>query len=165
MIVLLLTACAFFYAAFSGKAVYSAFVDGAMEGLKTAAKVVPYVAAALLLIGALRACGALAALGALLAPVTGLLGIPEELLPLLMLRPLSGSAALAELDLLIAEFGPDSYIVRTACAMMGSSETILYTIALYLGSIQVKRSRYILPIGLIAGLFSAIFAAFFCRFA
>ncbi|MDR3086239.1 MAG: spore maturation protein [Christensenellaceae bacterium] len=164
MIVLLLTACAFCYAAFSGKPVYSAFVDGAMDGLKTAARAVPYVAAALLLVGALRACGALSAFGALLSPIAGLLGIPEELLPLLMLRPLSGSAALAELDLLISEFGPDSYIARTACAMMGSSETVLYTIALYLGSIQVRRSRYILPIGLITGLFSAVFAAFFCRF-
>lgn len=164
MIVLLITALVILYGAYAKSDVYGSFIQGAGDGLKTAMRVIPYMAAALLMIGMLRSSGAINYLSYLLRPLMQMLGIPEELLTLMLVRPLSGSAALAELDTLISLYGADHYIVRSACAMMGSSETVIYTIALYLGSVQIKKSRYILPIGLLSGIISGIFAAFFCKF-
>lgn len=163
MLVLLLTAATFAYAAHARVEAYQAFVQGAGEGLKTVLRVTPYLAAALLLTGLLRASGLAEWLLLVLGPLLDLAGIPRDLFALLLVRPLSGSAALSELDALIALYGPDSYQVRAACCAVGSSETVLYTIALYLGSIGVKSSRYILPIGLLSGLFGAFLGVILCK--
>ena len=122
--------------------VYAAFVEGAQEGLKTALRVAPYLCAALLLIGALRGSGVLELLERLLEPVLTRIGLPGELLPFLLLRPVSGSGALSALRELMERCGPDSRASFLACAMMGSSETVLYVIGVYLGSVRMRSARY-----------------------
>lgn len=163
MIVVLMVVAVFIYGAHAKKDVYGAFLEGAGEGLQTAVGVAPYLGAALLMIGMLRASGLLSLLEAALAPALGAVGIPRQLLALLFIRPLSGAAALAEIDSIMAAYGADSYTARAACAMMGSSETVLYTIGLYLGSANIEKSRYILPIGLFSSVFGAVVACFLCK--
>ncbi len=163
MTVLLLAAFAFLYAAHAKTDFYGDFVRGAGEGLRNAARVTPYLAAALLLAEVLRASGLLEIAGQLLAPLFRLLGLPEGLLPLYIVRPLSGAAALSELETVIETYGPDSFEARAACCALGSSETVLYTCALYLGSVHVRSGRGILPIGLLSGAFGAILGVFLCK--
>lgn len=164
MVVLLLIGFAFILAAARGTAVYEAFIRGAKEGLRTAATVAPYLAAALFLCAMLRESGFAAWLSDRLESLFGVFCLPKELTQLLIIRPLSGAAALSELEQVLRTYGPDSYLARTACCLLGSSETVLYTIALYLGTIGVKKSRYILPIALISGWIGAISGAFLCKF-
>lgn len=124
--------------------VYAAFVEGAREGLRTAAQVAPYLCAALLLIGALRGSGVLELLERLLKPLLTRLSLPGEMLPFLLLRPVSGSGALSALRELMERCGPDSRASYLACAMMGSSETVLYVLGVYLGSVRMRSARYCL---------------------
>ena len=98
----------------------------------------------------LRASGALEALTSLLSPLLTLLGIPPETAPLMLLRPVSGSGALAAATELIGQYGPDSYIGRTAAVMLGSTETTFYVIAVYFGAAGIKRTRWAVPAALCA---------------
>ena len=127
--------------------VYDAFVEGAAEGLPVLYKILPFLAAMLIAIGALRDSGLIDRLTALLTPACGAAGLQAELLPLL-LRPFSGSAAMAELAELFARFGPDSDIGMRASVLMGSSETIFYEVALYFGAVGVKKTRFAVPVAL-----------------
>ena len=136
---------------------YSAFVEGAKEGLRTAAQVVPYLCAALLL-AFLRGSGALELAERLLSPALRALGLPVELLPFLVMRPVSGSGSLSALQDLIARLGVDAQAARMAAALMGSSETTLYVVALYLGSVRMRTSRYCVTASLISTVFGAFFA-------
>ena len=136
---------------------YSAFVEGAKEGLRTAAQVVPYLCAALLL-AFLRGSGALELAERLLSPALRALGLPVELLPFLVMRPVSGSGSLSALQDLIARLGVDAQAARMAAALMGSSETTLYVVALYLGSVRMRTSRYCVAASLISTVFGAFFA-------
>lgn len=149
-------------AAFLGAArhvdLYSAFVEGAKEGLRTAAQVMPYLCAALLLLAFLRGSGALELAERLLSPALRALGLPVELLPFLVMRPVSGSGSLSALQDLIARLGVDAQAARMAAALMGSSETTLYVIALYLGSVRMRTSRYCVAASLISTVFGAFFA-------
>ena len=99
---------------------------------------------------AFRASGALEALTSLLSPLLTLLGIPPETAPLMLLRPVSGSGALAAATELIGQYGPDSYIGRTAAVMLGSTETTFYVIAVYFGAAGIKRTRWAVPAALCA---------------
>lgn len=137
---------------------YSAFVEGAKEGLRTAAQVVPYLCAALLLLAFLRGSGALELAERLLSPALCALGLPVELLPFLVMRPVSGSGSLSALQDLIARLGVDAQAARMAAALMGSSETTLYVVALYLGSVRMRTSRYCVAASLISTVFGAFFA-------
>ena len=110
----------------------------------------PYLVAMLAAVGVFRASGAMELLINVLSPITRQLGIPPELLPLALMRPMSGSASLGILAELLRTYGPDSFIGRTASTMMGSTETTFYTISIYLGSIGYKDARYILAAGLLA---------------
>ena len=132
--------------------VYGAFVAGAKEGLTVLVGILPYLAAMLVALNAFRACGAMGALMNLLAPLCSALGLPEELVPLAVLKPFSGSASLGVVADLLKEYGPDSFVGFCACIMMGSSETIFYTISLYFGSVGITKSRYALPVALLSGL-------------
>lgn len=144
---------------YRGVAVYDSFVRGARRGVKTALEIAPYLCAALLLIALMRSSGLLDVLGAMLSGPLRSLGLPEGTLPLLVVRPVSGSAALAVLEDILAEYGADSQTGRVAAAMMGSTETALYTVAVYLGAAGVKKSRGILPVALLSGLVGAVAAA------
>ena len=132
--------------------VYDAFVEGAREGLSTAGKIAPSMIAMLCAIRAFSACGLLPALCGLLEPAVAWAGIPRETVPLMLLRPLSGSASLAVLQDILHTYGPDSRIGLVASVMMGSSETVFYTCGLYLSAAGVKKSRHTILCALLAWL-------------
>ncbi|MDA8235563.1 MAG: spore maturation protein [Clostridia bacterium] len=134
--------------------VYETFVAGAEEGFTTAIKIIPYLAAMLIAISVFRASGAMDLLVGAAAPLTRLLGIPGEVLPLAMMRPLSGSGALGLSTELIKTHGPDSFIGRLASTMQGSSDTTFYVLTLYFGSVGIKKYRYSLYTGLLADITS-----------
>ncbi len=143
--------------------VYDAFLSGAREGLQTARDILPPLIAMLCAVRLFSACGLTERLCDACAPLFSLLGIPRETLPLFLLRPLSGSASLAVLKALLADYGPDSPIGLTASVMMGSSETVFYTCAVYLGAAGVKKSRHAIPCALIAWLAGGAAAALWYR--
>jgi spore maturation protein B len=133
-----------------GVKVYPAFLEGAKEGFETAVRVIPPLVAIVVALGMLKASGAMDAFARALAPVTGPLGIPASVLPMIVVRPLSGGGALGVVgDVLRAE-GPDSYAGRLVSVMAGSTETTFYVLAVYMGAVGVKRYRHALPAGLIA---------------
>ncbi|GHU78559.1 spore maturation protein B [Clostridia bacterium] len=143
--------------------VYDTFLEGAKRGLQSAVAVLPCLVGMLAFISLLVQSGALSAFAGWCSPALRMLGIPEGALPVLMIRPFSGSAALAMLEQTFARFGPDSLEGRSASVMVGSSETIFYTLPLYLAAAKVKRSRYAIPAALIAWLAGGIASAWACR--
>lgn len=142
---------------------YPALIRGAAEGLQTAIKILPPVVTLLSAVYLFRASGAMDVLVRLLTPLTNLLGIPAECAPLGLIRPLSGSAALAAGTELINTHGADSTIGRTAAVMLGSSETTFYVTAVYFGALKLKKTRYAIPAALLSDLAAAIAAAFAVR--
>lgn len=131
---------------------YSALTRGAAEGLKLTARIFPSLLMMLTAVYMLRASGALDALTAFLAPVLRVLGIPAETVPILLIRPLSGSGALAAGTEIITACGPDSVAGRTAAVMLGSTETTFYVLAVYLGHGSVKKVRAAIPAAVAADL-------------
>ena len=147
----------------SGTDVFQAMLDGVAEGLRTLLRIFPSLVALLTAVYMLRASGAMEALGQLLAPVLIRLGIPPETASLLLIRPVSGSGALAVGSELMSAFGPDSYIGRVAAVMLGSSETTFYAVAVYFGAAGIHRTRYAIPAALIADLAGFAASAFAVR--
>ena len=143
--------------------VYDALTRGAEEGLTVLLRILPSLAGLLTAVYMLRASGAMDAVGRLLAPLLERLGIPPETAALLLIRPVSGSGALAVGSELMAAHGPDSYIGRVAAVMLGSTETTFYTIAVYFGSASIRRTRYAIPAALAADLAGFMAAAFAVR--
>lgn len=143
--------------------VYDALVQGAGEGLGVLARIVPPLIGLLTAVYMLRASGALELAAQALSPVLSLLGIPPETVGLLLVRPVSGSAALGVGAELIQSWGPDSYLGRVAAVMLGSTETTFYTIAVYFGSVGVSRTRYAIPAALCADLTGFLAAAWAVR--
>jgi len=141
--------------------VYAALLEGGRDGLKILCSVVPALVMLLTAVHMLRASGALNFLAAALSPVFRLFGIPPETAPLVLIRPVSGSAALAVGTDLMAAYGPDSRIGRTAAIMLGSTETTFYTVSVYFGAAGIKRTRYAIPAALIADL-TGFFVASLC---
>lgn len=139
--------------------VYELFVSGAAEGVQMAVQILPYIMAMLVAVGVFRASGAFAALSALISPLTDWLGLPTEILPLALIRPLSGSGALGLSADIINTSGPDSFAGQLASVMQGSTDTTFYVLAVYYGSVGIKKYRYSLPLGLSADFVS--FAASF----
>ena len=129
---------------------YEILTDGAREGFSMLLTIAPALIVLLGAVGMLRASGALEALSAVLSPALEFLGIPAETVLLLLIRPLSGSAALAVGAELMAAHGPDSLVGRTAAVMLGSTETTFYTVSVYFGACGVKKTRYAIPAALIA---------------
>jgi spore maturation protein B len=143
--------------------VYEVFVEGAKEGFTTAVKIIPYLVAMLIAIGIFRASGAMDVVVSVLSPVTNLIGMPAEVLPLGLLRPLSGSGSMGLMTELMKTHGPDSMIGVLASTVFGSSETTFYILAVYFGSVGIKNTRHALPAGLIADLFGLLGAVFIVR--
>lgn len=129
---------------------YDVLTDGAREGFKMLLTIAPSLVVLLSAVGMLRSSGALEAFARLLSPALEFLGIPAETVLLMLVRPISGSAALAVGAALITEHGPDSLVGRTAAVMLGSTETTFYTISVYLGSWGITKTRYAVPAALIA---------------
>lgn len=132
--------------------VFSLMADGASAGLRTVLGIAPHLIILLSAVQMLRASGATDALVSFLSPVFDFFGIPSETAPLMLIRPFSGSAALAVGAELIAEYGADSLVGRTAAVMLGSTETTFYAISVYFGAAGVKDTRYTLPAALLADL-------------
>lgn len=130
--------------------IYEAFVEGAKEGFNVAVRIIPYLVAMLVAIGIFRAAGAMEMLASLLAPVTNLIGMPPEALPMALIRPLSGSGALGVMSEIIKSHGADSLIGRMVSVMMGSSETTFYVLAVYFGAVSITKTRQAVPAGIIA---------------
>ena len=137
---------------------YDAFLEGAKEGIETARYILPALVAMLCAIRAFTACGLMEQLCLLLEPVTSWVNLPRETLPLMLFKPLSGSASLAMLREIFSEYGPDSRAGLAASVMMGSSETVFYTCGVYLAAAGVKKSRHIIPCALMAWLAGGIMA-------
>ena len=151
------------YAAGRRVDVWSALVQGAGSGLETLVRIVPALVGLLTAVYMLRASGALELLAQALAPVMDRLGLPSELLPLMLVRPVSGSAALGVGAELIASYGPDSELGRTAAVMLGSTETTFYTVAVYFGAVGIVRTRYAVPAALCADLTGFVASAWAVR--
>ncbi|HIR20430.1 MAG TPA: spore maturation protein [Candidatus Pelethomonas intestinigallinarum] len=143
--------------------VYEALTRGASQGLSILGSILPSLVGLMTAVYMLRASGAMEALGQLLAPVLIRLGIPPETASLLLIRPVSGSGALAVGSELMSAFGPDSYIGRVAAVMLGSSETTFYAVAVYFGAAGIHRTRYAIPAALIADLAGFAASAFAVR--
>lgn len=132
--------------------IYDALLTGAAQGLRVLLTIVPALVALLTAVHMLRASGAIEAMTGFLSPLFSLLGIPPETASLVLVRPISGSAALAIGADLMAHYGPDSTVGRTAAIMLGSTETTFYTISVYFGAAGIKRTRYAVPAALVADL-------------
>ena len=143
--------------------VYQGLADGAVDGMKILIRILPALVGLLTAVHMLRASGLLDWLAQALSPVLHLLGIPPETVGLMLIRPISGSAALAVGADLMWEHGVDSLIGRTAAVMLGSSETTFYTISVYFGAAGIKRTRYAIPAALCADVVGFFCAALFTR--
>lgn len=144
--------------------VYEAFVKGMMQGLPILYKVLPYMAAMMISIQLLRASSLLDLLTQFIQKPLQKIGMPPELLPLALFRPLSGSAAMALVADVFDQYGVDSLLGLTAATMMGSTETIFYTLALYFGSVGIKKTRFTLPVALTASFVSVVASVIICKF-
>ena len=142
---------------------YDILMDGAREGFRMLLTIAPALVVLLSAVGMLRASGALEALSAVLSPALEFVGIPPETVLLMLVRPISGSAALAIGAELISEYGVDSLIGRTAAVMLGSTETTFYTISVYFGSWGISKTRYAVPAALIADLVGFLAASWTVR--
>ena len=139
---------------------YDIMLSGAKDGLRILLSIVPTLILLLTAISMLRASGAMEALSKLLSPVMARLGMPPETAMLVLIRPISGSAALAVGAELMATHGVDSLIGRTAAIMLGSTETTFYTISVYFGAAGIRKTRYTLPAALFADFVGFVMAAF-----
>lgn len=143
--------------------VYDHLLVGGTEGLKLLVSILPPLIFLLTAVHMLRASGAMELMQSLLSPVFQFLGIPVETAMLVLIRPFSGSAALAVGADLMAQYGVDSTVGRTAAIMLGSTETTFYTISVYFGAAGIQRTRYTIPAALIADLTGFIMASFTAR--
>lgn len=144
--------------------VYDTFLDGAKEGLDIVLKIFPTLIGIFLAVGALRSSGILDLIINIISPVINFLKIPAEIMPLAMLRPISGSASMAVATDIISKYGVDSTIGLIASTIMGSTETTFYTIAVYTSAVGIKKIRFVLIASLIADIVGIFVSVAICRF-
>jgi len=142
---------------------FAAFTRGAGEGLQTAIKLLPTMVALMVAVAMLNSSGAVRLLADALTPIAEPLGVPSELLPLLLTRPFSGSASTAAYSALLSEVGADSFVGMCASVIFGSSDTVVYVISVYFSSIGVRRTRWAFPCAFAVMLFCIFFSCFLCR--
>lgn len=143
--------------------VYEEFTHGAKDGFKVAVNIIPYLVAIIVAISMLRASGAIEMLASAIAPLLKSCHIPADVLPLTIVRSLSGSAALGVFSDIANNLGPDSYATKLAAIMVGSSETTFYVLAVYFGAVKISKIRYALIVGLLADLVGIIAAVWVCN--
>ncbi len=151
------------YAALRRVPVYEEFVEGGKEGFQVILRILPYIVGMLVAIGMFRASGGMDLVTRMVSPITNLVGFPAELVPLALIRPFSGSASLPILQDLVKNFGPDSLLALTAGTLYGCSETTFYVIAVYFGSVNVRKTRHAIPAGLVADVVGPIASVLICR--
>ena len=140
--------------------VYESFVEGAKGGFGTAIKIIPHLVGMLVAVSIFRQSGALELLTASMKPVLEFFNVPGDIIPLALLRPITGAGALAVTTDIIATFGPDSFLGRLASTMQGSTDTTLYVLTVYFGAVGIRNSLYALKVGLMAD-FVGIVASLF----
>lgn len=143
--------------------VYEAFVEGAKEGFTVAVRIIPYLVAILFAIGMFRASGAMEFMTEALRPVLALVGFPSEVLPMAIIRPLSGSGSAGVVAEMIQVYGEDSILVKMAAVMFGSTETTFYVVAVYFGAVNIRKTRHAVPAGLTADFAAMLFAVWSVR--
>jgi spore maturation protein SpmA len=151
------------YGAIKKVRIYETFVEGAKEGFNIAVKIIPYLVAMLVAIGIFRAGGAMQWLIYILHPITNLIGMPAEALPMALMRPLSGSGSLGVMAEIISVHGPDSFLGILVSTFYGSSETTFYVLAVYFGAVNIRNIRHALAAGLIADVCGILGAVFIVR--
>lgn len=153
-----------FYGAYKKINVFDSFVEGAKDGFQTAVNLIPYLVGMLLAIGMLRASGFFDLLQHAMAPILTRLNIPLDIIPLVLVRPFSGSAANGVLVDIIQQHGGDSAISKLAATIMGSTETTFYVVAVYFGAVNIRHTRFAIPAGLLADFAGMLTAIFVCRY-
>ena len=148
------------YGMIKGRKVYEWFVEGAKEGLKVCLNIFPYLLAMIIAVSIFREAKLLDLLNNMISPISSLIGLPKEIVPLVLVKPLSGSGALGILTDIVKTYGPDSYIGLIASVIMGTTETIFYTITVYFGAIQIKKIRHTLWAAVLADLTAIIISIF-----
>ncbi|HEO8422324.1 spore maturation protein [Niallia sp. FSL W8-0635] len=146
------------YGTFKKVPTYESFVEGGKEGIQIAFSIIPYLVGMLVSISIFRASGALEYFMSFLKPLLDLIGVPSEVAPLAIIRPISGNAALGMTSDLIATYGPDSFIGRLASVIQGSTDTTLYVLTVYFGAVGIKKMGDALKVGLLADLIGFIAA-------
>ncbi len=152
------------YAWFKKVPIYESFIEGAKEGFPTAISIIPHLVAMMVAVSVFRDTGAMQFYLHLLAPATQWLHIPSEVLPIGLLRPISGIGSLAFVESIFREFGPDSFLGKLASTIQASSDTTLYVLTVYFGAIGIKRSLYALKVGLWADLVGFVASLAVCSF-
>ncbi len=158
-----LLVCFPLYAFLRGVKVYEEFVEGAKEGFNVSLRVIPFLVAILVAIGMFRGAGGIEAMKSVLAPILGPLGFPPDLLPIALVRPLSGSATTGLFTELVQRLGPDALVTRMAGTIYGSTETTFYVIAVYFGSVGIRRTRHAVAAGLFADFIGIVASVTICR--
>ena len=143
--------------------VYEVFTEGAKGGFQIAVELIPHLVGMMVAVTVFRESGAMELLLRLIAPVGQVFGIPEEVLPLALIRSISGSGSLAITSDIIETYGPDSFLGRLASTMFGSSDTTLYVLAVYFGAVGIRKTRYALKVGLLADLVAVLSSVFIVR--
>lgn len=143
--------------------IYETFIEGAKEGFQVAVTIIPYLVAILVGIAIFRTGGAMEWLIYVLQPVTSLIGMPAEVVPMALMRPLSGSGSLGIMAEIMKVHGPDSFIGILVSTMFGSTETTFFVLAVYFGAVNIKKTRYALAAGLLSDLFGFLAAIFIVR--
>ena len=142
---------------------YDTFVKGAKKAVPLVIDIFPYIATIMVAVALLRVSGFTTLLANALSPVFNLLGIPTELVELVLLRPFTGSGSYALLNDVLLEYGADSYISRCACVILGCSETIFYVTTVYISQTKVKKLLYAIPAALICAVFGSCIACRLCK--
>lgn len=143
--------------------IYEVFTDGAKEGFKVSVNIIPYLVAIIVAISMLRASGIIELTGEIFAPVLAHFNVPADVIPIMIVRPLSGSAALGIFSDIAHSLGAENYATTLSAVMVGSSETTFYILAVYFGAVGIKKLRYALLVGLLADVISMITAVSICN--
>ena len=159
----LLVGIPFYGLVFKKIKVYESFVDGAKDGFDIAVRIMPYLIAILVATGMFRASGAMELFISFISPFLNAIGFPPENVPLAIMRPLSGSGSLGLFTDLVNEYGTDSLFTKIGATMFGSTETTFYVLAVYFGSVGIRKSRHALIAGLIADAVGVIAAVYICK--
>lgn len=152
------------YGVWERKKVFDIFLDGAKEGIRIVFNIFPTLVGLFVAIGALRSSGIIDLLVNILTPILNVVHFPTEILPLAIIRPISGSASIAVATDIMKNFGVDSNIGLIASVIMGSTETTVYTIAVYTSSVGIKKTRFVLWAALIADFVGMVTSVMVCRF-
>lgn len=143
--------------------IYESFTEGAKDGFKVSVNIIPYLVAIIVAISMLRASGFIDSLGVMFNSVLEMFKIPVEVLPIMIVRSLSGSAALGIFSDIANTLGPDAYATKLAAVMVGSSETTFYVLSVYFGSVGIKKFRYAVLTGILADIIGIVAAIFVCQ--